>query len=204
MTLPTALSPAAHDLLITQEAGSQDEYNPHPAWDGGGSGVTIGIGYDLGQCGPVQVSTDWGDQLDAATVSRLRQVAGVQGSAAQARANALRDVSVPWDAALAVFDGVDVPRTIQQTAMAFPGSADLPADCFGALVSLVYNRGALVSDDPRRIEMLEIRTAIEAGNPANVPGYIRAMKRLWPAGSDLCRRRDAEADLFQAGLDASA
>ena len=203
-----ALSPAAETLILNAEVGSPDEYSPRPDWPGGSSGVTIGVGYDLGYMGPAAVATDWGPHLPAAAVKRLQQVAGIKGDPARAAADALHDLSVPWDAAKAVFDACDVPRTIAETVSAFPGSGSLPADSFGTLVSLVFNRGALISStDPavalRRIEMAQIRDAITQNRAADVPAYLRAMTRLWPpgAGEDGLRaRRNAEAQLFAQGI----
>lgn len=198
------LSDAAENLIITQEVSSQAEYDPRPEWPGGASGVTIGIGYDLGYVGPGQVAADWGAYLDGATVKRLQQVAGVKGSQAAGMARALRDASIPWDAAKAVFDGRTVPQVAAQTVAAFPGSDALPADCFGALVSLVYNRGPGMTDPPghpgQRLEMRQIRDAIASGNANAVPDLIRSMKRLWSDNTGLPGRRDAEAALFESGL----
>lgn len=200
----TSLSPAAEILILNAEVGSQAEYKPRPAWPGGASGVTVGIGYDLGYAGPGQVAADWGPYLDGGTVKRLQQVAGIKGNDARIRAQALQDVSVPWGPAKAVFDSRDIPRAIAATRQAFPGADALPGDSFGVLVGIVFNRGSLVSStDPRRIEMLQIRDALAEARPADIPAYIRAMKRLWPAGTDqdgLRTRRDAEASLFAAGL----
>lgn len=207
-----ALSPAAESLILNAEVGSQADYDCRPTWPGGASGVTIGIGYDLGYMGPLAVAADWGPHLPATTVKRLQQVAGVKGQPASGATHALQDVSVPWDAARAVFDARDVPRTVNETIIAFPGSGSLPDDSFSALVSLVFNRGALISSsDPatalRRIEMAQIRDAISQDRPTDVPAYIRAMKRLWPAGTGedgLRARRDAEAQLFASGLHLTA
>jgi len=207
-----ALSPAAEALILNAEVGSPDDYSPRPDWPGGSSGVTIGVGYDLGYMAPAAVGADWGPHLPAATVKRLQQVAGIKGDSARAAADALQDLSVPWDAAKAVFDACDVPRTVAETLSAFPGSGSLPADCFGVLVSLVFNRGALISStDPavalRRIEMAQIRDALAQYRAADVPAYLRAMTRLWPpgAGEDGLRaRRNAEAQLFERGIASAA
>ncbi len=209
--MTTQLSPAAEALIVTFEVGSKSEYNSHPTWSGGASGVTIGIGCDLGYWGPVQVGTVWGPYLSAGVVKRLQQVAGIKGASARPAAQALADIVVPWEAACAVFDATDMPDAITQTRAAFPGVADLPADCFGALASVVFNRGSqITSSDPaqalRRIEMAQIRDAIAEARARDVPAYLRAMKRLWPAGSGedgLRTRRDAEAALFERGLAAS-
>ena len=41
---------------------------------------------------------------------------------------------------------------------------------------------------------------MEAGDFAKIPGEILAMRRLWPVGGDLWRRREHEAALFAKGL----
>jgi GH24 family phage-related lysozyme (muramidase) len=38
------------------------------------------------------------------------------------------------------------------------------------------------------------------GELGGVPDQLRAMKRLWPDTKGLRRRRDEEAELFEAGL----
>jgi GH24 family phage-related lysozyme (muramidase) len=81
----------------------------------------------------------------------------------------------------------------------FPGMDKLPLLSAGALVSLVYNRGPSTVG-PSRLEMREIRSALGSGDVAEIPGYIRAMVRLWPNSRDLQDRRRKEADLFEQGL----
>jgi len=81
----------------------------------------------------------------------------------------------------------------------------LPADAFGALVSLVFNRGTDLDGD-RRIEMRQIRSAIDTGNPGplllqRIAAELRKMKRLWhnnpDSDGDLVDRREAEAKLVE-------
>lgn len=84
-------------------------------------------------------------------------------------------------------------------AASFPGCETLPPLCFGALVSLVYNRGASVKGD-RRVEMAAIRDLIRAGTLAEVPDQFRKMKRLWPTVEGLRDRREKEACLWEGGL----
>ncbi len=64
---------------------------------------------------------------------------------------------------------------------------------------------------PRRKEMREIRDIlVKANNPelhkrkmilADVEDQIVSMKRLWGSGSGLCKRRQAEANLWRTGLE---
>jgi GH24 family phage-related lysozyme (muramidase) len=90
-----------------------------------------------------------------------------------------------------------LPRFINETKKAFPNSDKLHPDAFGALVSLVFNRGASVSG-PSRIEMLNIRNLIDSKNYEAIANEVRKMKRLWIGkGLDgLLVRRDDEASLI--------
>lgn len=193
-------SRAALDLIEREEITSPAAYNPRPTWPGGASGVTIGIGYDLGYHSAARIGQDW-RALPAGAVTRLCSYALRTGQQAAQLARAAQDITVPYAVARQVFETVDIPATCLAVDNAFPGSADLSPDSYGALVSVVFNRGAGMDGD-RRLEMRQIRDALATGDLAAIPGYIRAMKRLWEGQgmAGLLARRDAEADLFQAGL----
>jgi GH24 family phage-related lysozyme (muramidase) len=199
------VSPAAVRLMVVSEIGSDAEYaasEARPTWPGEDSGVTIGVGYDLGYVEPARVHADWDGLLPAATVTRLAQVAGMKGAKAQAAVAALQDISVPLAAAQAVFTTRTLAQLPGQVRAAFPGADALPDDAFGALASVGFNRGFEISStDPRRIEMWQIRDALAERRPRDIPSYLRAMKRLWPAGENGLRtRRDAEAALFEQAV----
>ena len=70
----------------------------------------------------------------------------------------------------------------------------------GALVSLVYNRGAAMSGDSRR-EMKYIRDkCVPATNNTCIAGQLREMKRLWRGTvneNGLSARREAEAKVAE-------
>ena len=198
-------SQAAINLIVTEEVSSQATYEKlyqPPSWPGGMSGVTIGIGYDCGYSTPDVIAADWGDKLPAPTVKCLEDVAGIHGSPAQSYAHALRGVvTVPWDAAMAVFIQRDMPKWEQTVAHALPNTDKLAPDSFGALVSLAYNRGAsfgLAGD--RYTEMRGIRYLMGAEQFERIPDEFRSMKRLWPNVLGLRLRRDHEAALFEKGL----
>jgi GH24 family phage-related lysozyme (muramidase) len=81
----------------------------------------------------------------------------------------------------------------------------LHPDAQGALVSLVFNRGAAMQGDRRR-EMREVRDAVASTTlPTeeklrSIAASILSMKRLWPDTLGLRRRRDAEAKLVEEAI----
>lgn len=202
------VSPAAVALIVANEISSPAYYRQalqSPTWPGESSGVTIGIGYDLGYVTRDQFAADWQAVAPAIVSGPLAAVCGLKGPRAQTALPALAHILVPLEAAEAVFRDATLPRYAAQTADAFPGCAALPPDAFGALVSLVFNRGPAMgspSDPPpdRRREMRGIRDAIAAGNPRAVPQLLLDMRRLWPNAGGLRSRRAQEAALFAESL----
>jgi hypothetical protein len=198
-------SQAAINLIVMEEVSSKAAYEAryqHPEWPGGASGVTIGIGYDLGYSTSGTILADWGDKLPGPMVKCLQDVAGIHGSPAKSYAHALVGVvTVPWDAAMAVFIGRDMPKWEGIVSRALPNTERLAPDSFGALNSLAYNRGASFSNAGDRYrEMRAIHAHMASGQFAEIPGEFRSMKRLWPNVKGLRDRRDHEAALFEKGL----
>ena len=195
------LNDASLQLILDFEvSGGEPYYDKHlqsPIWPGAASGVTIGVGYDLGYNSTATINSDWGQHLDAGVLNRLLTTAGKTGQAAKAVLSSVKDVKVPWPAAFAVFQAVTIPKFTALARKAFPGFDSLDPNCQGALVSLVFNRGASM-DGPRRVEMRAIRDLVPHKNYAGIAEQLRKMKRLW-IGTDIekgmSRRRDAEADL---------
>jgi GH24 family phage-related lysozyme (muramidase) len=171
-------------------------------WPGGGSGITIGIGYDLGFVTSEQFEEDWGEHLTDDQIERLKTVIGLKGGSAQMRAPQFTDITIKREDAEAVFKERTLPLHSQRTEEAFPGVDELPADAQGALVSLVFNRGPGMDGD-RRKEMRAVRDAVANQDLQEIANQIRAMKRLWEGkGLDgLLKRRDAEADLVESAIE---
>jgi len=197
------ISRPAFDLITRFETGGKayyDRFLKRPSWPGGASGVTIGFGYDMGYESALQ--QDWGKHLDREALRALERTRGKTGQRARQAISGVRFIEVPWEAAEEVFNERTLPQEIKKTLKAFPGSADkLSANAFGALVSLVFNRGTAMDGDRRR-EMRNIKGAIIAGRPdltAYIASQFREMKRLWPnneeSDNDLNDRREAEAKL---------
>ena len=199
------ISQASFNLIVASEVTSQAFYIKNyqrPEWPGEQSGVTIGIGYDVGQNSREQFRADWGGKLPEAMLKALERCCGVTGPAAKPLAAALRKtVIVPWDVALDVFSNKDVPRYLAICRRALPGFDKLPPDCKGAILSLVFNRGASFGKAGDRYrEMRAIKAAIASGKLDAIPAQLRSMKRIWPNSRGLRDRRDAEAALFEKGL----
>jgi hypothetical protein len=163
--------------------------------------VTVGVGYDLRFANRNFIDRDW-PMLSAHDRDLLASVAGLSGTKAKAALPSVRSVVIPWDPAHAQFMAF-LPYPTAETEKAFPNCDQLPDDAFGALVSLVYNRGSRISRKSKsRREMFEIQQLMSQGKFADVPGRIRSMKRLWTTRDSrgLVLRREAEAVLFEQGL----
>ena len=195
----TNLSTKGIQAIIKWETGGESYYDKNPEWPGEQSGVTIGVGWDLGHTSATETSRAWAPHLNAATLALLVSVSGRKGEAAKEALPHVRHLVVPWMSALAVFENVTIPVWYMKTLRIYPQVVDLPGDCAAALVSLCFNRGTSLSGDRRR-EMSNIQALLRTGNLKEIPKQFREMKRLWPKTEGLRRRRDEEADLFESGL----
>ena len=191
-------------FICREEVSSREFYDSRcarPTWPGLSSGVTIGVGYDLGFQSNFEV--DWAGLLSPQQIAALRPCVGKKGQAAADAIAQLSGVVIPWQAAWAAFIRKTLPQEISSTRLAFARTETLPALCLGVLVSLVYNRGPQLTDPPgsdARKEMRDIRDAVAAGRFVDVPAALRSMKRIWPEGNGLRDRREREAKLFEEGL----
>lgn len=209
----TRITPAAWDLIIRFETGGRDYYEKvyksGPCWPGGSSGVTIGCGYDLGY--ERSFAKDWQGIFSLEDFKRLSRAIGIRGSRARAALSGVHNISTPWDSALSVFERTSLPQAIRETVNTFPeAEAALTPDAFGALVSLVFNRGISMDSSDRRTEMRAIQNLLRARDLSGwklhvaIAKQLRLMKRLWKddpkSDGDLVDRRQAEADLVLKGF----
>jgi hypothetical protein len=193
------LSTKGIEAIIRWETGGESYYDPNPEWPGGESGITIGVGWDLGHTHAGETARAWKGRINDAALALLVSVSTHKGTAAQERLPHVRHIAIPWAAALEVFREVTLPTWYLRTLRIYPQVESLPGDCAAALVSLVFNRGASLTGE-RRAEMARIQELLKAGDHAGIPAQLRAMTRLWPTVKGLRRRREEEADLFEAGL----
>lgn len=196
-----AIPDEAIDLIIAFEVGSPETYTrkyQRPIWPGAASGVTIGLGYDLGYHAPNVIAMDWQASPHAV---RLATASGITGPLSREHSRALADILIAYDIARQVFDLTSVTEHFRLTRRAFGERAicDAPPAVRGALLSLVFNRGASMQGT-KRAEMRAIRdVCLPARDWRCVADNIRAMSRHW-IGTDIAagmqRRRYAEAGLI--------
>lgn len=196
-------SSAAIELILESEGVDQPS-----RWPGGGSGITLGFGFDLGFYTPDQLTEAWGRYLKPEHLAALKTALGKTGNAARAIASRFAAIKVTRAESLEVFHRITLPTWEAKTAKAFPGADSLPPDAFGGLVSLCFNRGTQIDASDRRREMLAIKNHIAAwdGTAKKLPNLLaeiaaqfRSMKRIWLGkGLDgLITRRENEARLIE-------
>jgi hypothetical protein len=199
------------DLILEFEVGGGENYYnkflKNPTWPGEQSGVTIGVGYDLGYVNKTEFTNDW-KELPQKDFDKLYKVVGVKGYNAKELAKRLKDIIIPWELGLKVFMNKTVSKFYNLSRDTFPNFDKLPEDAKGGLVSLVFNRGASLEGDRRR-EMKAIRDIMlktqdfDSKTLSQIAEQIRKMKRIWVGGSiekGMSRRRDAEAKIIEQSL----
>lgn len=199
------ISKKSIDMIINHEIGGKAYYEKvlqKPTFPGGQSGVTIGLGYDLGYNTDKQFLEDWSDKLNLNFLTPLRKVIGLKGeSAKQMLKGEILQVRVPYNAAYEVFIKKSLPRYYAMTKAIYPQLESLNEDTRGALVSMIYNRGNKIEGDSRK-EMKAIVDLVAKKDYEGIADQIERSKRLWEnKGLDgLVKRREEEADLILQSL----
>lgn len=209
----TKISEKAQNLIVACEVSSADAYKrlyQGPVWPKGKSGVTVGVGYDIGYATKKAFRNDWAGYISDDLIERLILACGKVGKNAHELIldGNLSNISIQWKAALDQYVKVMQPRYVGLTERALPNFQNLGLNARGALVSLVYNRGAsfdipAASDKNGRYkEMRMIKKLMAWQQFSQIPGEIRAMSRLWDPKvlPGLHKRREAEAALFEFDL----
>jgi hypothetical protein len=203
----TPISARASDLIVASEVTNQGVYSSryeYPVWPMGASGVTIGIGYDLGYVDEADFAEDWGTYLDPKLIATLRRACGFTKSSAASVLNKLAPVRITWGVAIRQYSTETLPRYVGETEAVLTNTSELKPDSLGALVSLVYNRGpSFHAAGVRFVEMRAVASHMSSKEFAKIPDDLRSMERLWadkPECRGLVLRREAEAALFEIGL----
>jgi hypothetical protein len=177
---------------------------PHPYWPGGSSGITIGVGWDVGYHTAETIPETWGE-LGTETIARLQRAAGKKGTAADRVLPEVRSLNIPRGIAVDVLERSLRDEYYPLVSRLFPGLDRLPTEAQVVFLSVVFNRGPSMGHDPdwktakevdRRWEMRRMRADVERGDIFGIYAHLGTMKRLWeqagPRGLPI-RRRDEQA-----------
>lgn len=201
-------------FIALEETGGLAYYNAHTQWPhfpGEASGVTIGVGYDLRMNSKEDFVATWGNLLSGSVLDELAKDIGQPGTEARVRELRENGIKVPFKSAWPAFVEKTIPRFYENSKAIYPSLDRLPGLCRSVIVSIVFNRGNSLSGD-RRKEMRAIQTVLARADQAGldksqvksilteVEDQIASMKRLWNPNSGVFKRRQAEANLWRAGL----
>lgn len=200
------LSKKTIDAIIAFEVTSPEYYEKkyqNPTWPGGDSGVTVGIGYDLGQEQRETIIMDWTGNVNLNFVSLMANLAGITGESAKLKITGLvKGIVIPYSAAYEVFVNNTLPRYCKIALRTYPGLDKLNPDTQGAIVSLIYNRGSKLTGDSRT-EMAELVPLIQNADYSGIADAIERMKRVWigkEGMAGLIERREVEAKIVTDSL----
>jgi GH24 family phage-related lysozyme (muramidase) len=196
-------SPKALELILNYEVGGGKSYYEKflakPTWPGGASGLTLGIGVDCGYYTPSELEKIF-HFLPKKQLEIVKGASGKKGQAGKEYTNKHKNsgIVVTWDQALDIFNKLIWTKFSKLAEKAFPSLDQLCDDAYGALVSLVFNRGSSLTGDSR-LEMRNIRDLVPKKNYKGIAKELRKMKRIWEGkGLDgLLERREAEAKLIE-------
>jgi GH24 family phage-related lysozyme (muramidase) len=194
----------ALDLILKYEVGGGKSYYEKflakPTWPGGASGMTLGIGIDCGYYTPDELEKIF-KFLPKKQLEIVKGASGKKGQAGKQYTSQHKNsgIVVSWDQALDVFNSLIWSKFARLAERAFPSLDELCDDAYGAIVSLVFNRGSSLTGDSR-LEMRNIRVLVPKKDYKGIANELRKMKRIWEGkGLDgLLERRDAEAKLVES------
>jgi len=196
-------SPETLKLLFDYEVGGgktyYDKYLSKFTWPGGASGPTVGIGVDCGYYTKDELSNIF-HFLPADQINLIQGASGKTGTTGKEYTKTLREagIIVSWEQAREIFETLTWPKFANLAEKTFPGLDKLCNNAYGAIVSLIFNRGSSIKGDSR-LEMRNIRNLIPKKDYKGIAEELRKMKRIWQGkGLDgLIERREAEAKLVE-------
>jgi GH24 family phage-related lysozyme (muramidase) len=197
------LSEDAFNLLLKYEVGGgksyYDKFLSKFTWPEGASGPTIGIGVDCAYYTPQELKKIF-NFLPEAQIELITKASGKTGQRGKEYTKVLRksNITVNWEDAIKIFEKLTWPKFTKLAEKTFPGLDELCDNAYGAIVSLVFNRGTSLNGDSR-LEMRNIKNLILEKNYNGIAKELRKMKRIWQGkGLDgLLERREAEAKLVE-------
>ena len=192
------------DLLLKYEVGGgknyYEKYLSKFTWPGGASGPTIGIGIDCAYYSENELANIF-NFLKKEEIELIKGAIGKTSEKGRDYTKKLRaaGISVTWEKALKIFELFTWTKFTKLAEKTFPGLSELCPDAYGAIVSLVFNRGTSLVGE-KRLEMRNIRVLIPKKDYKKIADEIRNMKRIWRGKNldGLIERREAEAALVES------
>lgn len=199
-------SEKALELLLKHEVGGgknyYEKYLSGFTWPGGASGPTIAIGIDCAYYTKKELE-DIFHFLDSKSIQIIQNASGKKGISGKEYTKILAKlkIKVSWEQALEIFNKITWPKFSKMAETIYPDLNTLCDDAYGAIVSLVFNRGTSLKGDSR-LEMRNIKDFISKKDYKSIANEIRKMKRLWLGKNldGLIRRREDEAILVESCL----
>ena len=173
----------ALSLILKYEVGGgkiyYEKYLSHFTWPEGASGPTIGIGIDCAYYTPLELSKIF-HFLPDDKLELIKKASGKTGQNGKEYTKVLRKagIVVNWETAVEIFNNVTWKKFATLAEKTFPGLEKLSPDAYGAIVSIVFNRGTSLNG-PSRLEMRKIRELIPNKEYKAIAAQIRKMKRMY-------------------------
>lgn len=188
--------------VIEFETGGRyyyEKFLKNMTWPRGESGITMGIGADLGYMSQEEFNKHFSSFFTEEEVSRLKSVIGLKGLKAKEVLPKIKDIQLSWENASKAFVSWTLPKFWKMTNDIWPKIDELHESAQVALVSLVFNRGNSTKGESR-VEMANIKDLVANKDYKGISTEIRNMKRLWrgKALNGLMARREKEAMMVES------
>jgi GH24 family phage-related lysozyme (muramidase) len=188
--------------VINFESGGEHYYNKFlkgVTWPGGASGLTIGIGADLGYMSQKEFDSYFSKYYTKDENLKLKSSIGIKGSSASKIKNKMKGINLSWEDAIEAFVNWTLPKFWKLGNSLWPKLDELEINAQIALISIVFNRGTSTKGDSRR-EMRNIKELVIQKDYEGIAQQIISMKRLWVGKNldGLLKRRDIEAKMVES------
>jgi hypothetical protein len=192
------------ELLLKHEVGGgkayYEKYLSGFTWPGGASGPTIAIGIDCAYYTKNELEKIF-NFLNKEQIELIKNSSGKTGLSGKEYTKILAksNIKVSWDQALKIFNEITWPKFSKMAETIYPELNTLCDDTYGAIVSIIFNRGTSLKGESRS-EMRNLKNLISKKSYKNIANEIRKMKRLWIGKNldGLIRRREDEALLVES------
>lgn len=190
--------------VIEFETGGRNYYEKFLkklTWPKGESGITMGIGADLGYMSLEEFENYFSHYFTAEENILIKKIIGLKGDKAKKALSKVQHIELSWINASEAFVKWTLPKFWKMANDLWPGLDQLKESAQIALVSLVFNRGASIKG-PSRVEMKNIKPLVVNKDYKGIANEIRSMKRLWVGKKldGLLARRDKEAQAIEASV----